>query len=397
MPGPLKGIRVLDLGRFIASPFCGLLLADLGAEVIRVERPGGGQDRFLGLLTPAGFAFGFTNQNRNKKGITLAFERNDRAKEILHQLVRQSDVVIENFSPSAAEAIGITYDKLRAVREDIVFAHVSAFGLTGPYSHRLGFDQVAKAMSGAMSVSGFPGSPPTREQVPHIDYMTATLTTVGVVSALYHRQATGQGQMVDTALLQSAVTMMAPVIGEHETLGLKRQQVGNRGYWNGPTDLYQAKDGRWVMLSILTDSIWRRFCRSIDREELADDPRFDSDLKRFEQRDILDPVVAEWVAGMTADEVVAAAEKIPIPCGICYEQTEVAGDPHIREREMLADVALPDGGTMPVTGLPVRLSATPTSIDRSFPGVGEHNREVYGGLLGFSDEELKSLEEEGVI
>ena len=397
MPGPLKGIRVLDLGRFIASPFCGMLLADLGADVIRVERPGGGQDRFIGLLTPAGFSYSFTNQNRNKKGITLAFERNDRAREILHQLVRQSDVVIENFSPSAAEAIGITYDKLRAVRKDIIFAHVSAFGPTGPYSHRLGFDQVAKAMSGALSVSGFPGSPPTREQVPHIDYMTATLTTVGVVSALYHRQQTGQGQMVDTALLQSAVTMMAPVIGEWETAGLKRQQVGNRSYWSGPTDLYQTKDGRWVMLAILTDSIWRRFCRTIGREDLADDPRFDSDLHRFEHRDILDPVVAEWVAGQTADEVVAAAEKIPIPCGLCYEQTEVASDPHVRERQMLHQVPLPDGGTMPVTGLPVRLSATPTSIERSFPMVGEHNREVFGGLLGFSDEELKSLEEEGII
>ncbi len=397
MPGPLKGIRVLDLGRFIASPFCGMLLADLGAEVIRVERPGGGQDRFLGLLTPAGFSYGFSNQNRNKKGITLAFERNDRGKEILHDIVRQSDVVVENFSPSAAEAIGVTYEKLRAVREDIVFAHVSAFGPTGPYSQRLGFDQIGKAMSGAMSVSGFPGNPPTREQPPHIDYMTACLTTIGVVSALYHRQATGQGQMVDTALLQTAVTLMAPIIGEWETAGLKRPQAGNRGYWNGPSDLFQTKDGRWVMLSIITDSIWRRFCRTIDREDLADDERFDSDFKRFEHRDIIDPVVAEWVAGQTADEIVAAAAEIPIPCGLCYEQDEVASDPHIRERQMLADVPLPDGGTMPVTGLPVRLSATPTSIDRSFPQVGEHNHEIYGQLLGFTDDDLARLTEQGVI
>jgi len=397
MPGPLNGIRVLDLGRFIACPFCGMLLADLGAEVIRVERPGGGQDRFIGLLTPAGYGYGFVNQNRNKKGVTLAFERNDRGKEILHQLIRRSDVVIENFSPSAAEAIGITYDKLRTVREDIIFAHVSAFGPTGPYSHRLGFDQIGKAMSGSMAVSGFPGNPPTREQPPHVDYLTATLATVGVVSALYHRQTTGQGQMVDTALLQSAVTLMAPIIGEWEVTGQKRQQIGNRAYWQGPTDLYQAKDGRWVMLSILTDSIWKRFCRSIGRDDLADDPRFASDLDRFQYRDILDPVVVDWVAGQTADEVVAAAEKIPIPCGICYEQDEVANDPHVREREMLTDVPLPGGGTMPVTGLPIRLSATPTSIERSFPTVGEHNREVYGQLLGYSDDDLTRLTEEGVI
>ncbi len=397
MTGPLDGIRVLDLGRFIAGPFCGMLLADLGAEVIRVERPGGGQDRFLGLMSPAGSSFGFSNQNRNKRGITLAFERNDRAKEILHQLIHQSDVIVENFSPSAAEAIGITYDKLRVVKEDIVFAHVSAFGPTGPYSHRLGFDQIAKAMSGAMSVSGFPGTPPTREQVPHIDYMTACLTTIGILSALYHRQATGEGQMVDTALLQTAITLMAPIIGEYETLGLKRVQAGNRGFWTGPSDLYQTKDGRWVMLAIITDSIWRRFCRSIGREDLADDERFGSDFKRFEHREIVDPVVAEWVAGQTADEVITAAEKIPIPCGLCHEQTEVAGNPHIQEREMLHQVPLPDGGTMPVTGRPVRLSKTPTSIDRSFPEVGEHNREVYGGLLGYSDDDITRLIQDGVI
>lgn len=397
MPGPLKGIRVLDLGRFIACPFSGMLLADLGAEVIRVERPGGGQDRFIGFLSPAGYSYGFSNQNRNKLGITLSFERNERGKEILHQLIQKSDVVIQNFSPSAAEAIGITYEKLRAIKEDIIFAHVSAFGATGPYSHRLGFDQIGKAMSGSMATSGFPGNPPTREQPPHVDYLTASLTTVGVLSALLHRQATGEGQMVDTSLFQSAVTLMAPVIGEWEVGQVKRYQIGNRSYWQGPTDLFQAKDGRWVMLSILTDSIWRRFCRYINRDDLADDPRFASDLDRFEHRHILDPVVVEWVAGMTADEVIAAAEEIPIPCGICYEQEEVAADPQVKARQMLTDVAMPDGGTMPVTGPPVRLSATPTSIDRSFPTVGQHNREIYGDLLGFSDDDLSRLEEEGII
>ena len=397
MAGALAGVRVLDLGRFIACPFCGMLMADLGAEVIRVERPGGGQDRFLGLLTPAGFSYGFSNQNRNKKAITLNYERDKEARGILNELIKRSDVVIENFSPSAVEALGITYENMKAARPDVIFAHVSGFGPDGPYSHRLGFDQVAKAMSGAMSVSGFPG-PPTQEQVAHIDYMTATLTAVGVVSALYHRQATGEGQMVDTALLQTAVTLAAPMIAEWETGGRLREQTGNRRPWLGPSDTYKTKDGRWVVLAIITNSIWRRFCRFIGREELADDPRLQTDYDRWENREVSDPVVATWVAGQTAEEVIAAAEQIPIPCGLCHQQTEVAGDPQVQARKMLTEVPFPGGdGSMLVTGPPIGMSATPTAIERSFPAVGEHNEEVYGELLGYSREHLAALEDRGVV
>jgi len=397
MAGPLAGVRVLDLGRFIACPFCGMLLADLGAEVIRVERAGGAQDRYLGLLTPAGYAYGFANQNRNKKAISLNFERNGKAREILDELVKHSDVVIENFSPEAAKAFGITYDNLRAVKPDIIFAHVSGFGPTGPYSHRLGFDQIAKAMSGAMAISGFPG-PPTKEQAPHVDYLTACLTAVGVVSALYHRQATGEGQMIDTALLQTGVTFMAPMIGEWETGGYLRQQTGNRSPWVGPSDSYQTKDGRWVMLAIITNSIWRRFAQFIGREELANDPRFHNDLARWEHRDIIDTAVSEWVASQTAEEVIAAAEKIPIPCGICYQQTEVAHDPQVKAREMLTEVPSPGGNkTVLVTGIPLRMSGTSLKIERSFPAVGQHNEEIYCGVLGYSQKDLARLEKEGVI
>ena len=337
------------------------------------------------------------NQNRNKKCISLNFEKNSKAREILNELIKRSDVLIENFSPEAAKFMEITYDNLKKTKPDIIFAHVSAFGPTGPYSHRLGFDQVARAISGSMSVSGFPG-PPTRDQVAWADYSTACLTTVGVVSALFHRQKTGEGQMIDTALLQTAVTYMAPTISEWETGGFLREQTGNRGPWTGPTDLYKTKDDRWVFLAIVTDSIWRRFCQFIGREELSTDPRFHNDLARWEYRHILDPVVSDWVASQTAEEVIATAEKIPIPCGICYEQTEVASDPHIKEREMLTKVPAHDGsGDVVVTGVPIRMSRTPLEIKRPFPAIGQHNEEIYGGLLGYSQEDLVKLRDEGVI
>jgi len=397
MAGALNGIRVLDLGRFIASPFCGALLADLGADVIRVERPGGNEDRFLGFLMPIGYSYNFANMNRNKRDITLNFEKVEKARQILLELVKYTDVVVQNFSPEAATAIGVTYENFKTVKPDIIFARISAFGTTGPYQHRIGFDQIMKGVSGAMSISGFSPTP-TREQSNHIDYMTAALTAVGVISALYHRAQTGEGQVVDTCLLQTGVTFMASVIAEWELAQMKRVQVGNRGYFVGPTDLYGTKDGKWLMLCLQTNSIWRRFCKHIGREDLVKDPRLQTDFDRWEHRDIVDPVVAQWVASMTASEVIAVSEKIPIPCGICYDQTEVAHDPQVEAIGALSQVPFPDGFTkVNVTSPPLKMSATPTKIYRSFPTVGQDNEEVYGKLLGYSKAELMKLKEEGVI
>ncbi len=399
MAGPLVGIRVLDLGRFVACPFSGTLLADLGAEVIRVERSIGAQDRYYSVLAASGDSFLVANVNRNKKCISLDFERVDKAKEILKELVKHSDVVINNFSTGAVEAMGITYENFKKVKPDIIYAQVTSFGVTGPYKNRIGFDAIAKAMSGAMAISGFPGNPPTHEQNTWADYGTACLTAVGVLAALYHRKATGEGQMIDTSLLRTAVTFMGTRLSEWETGKFRRPQQGNRHHWCGPTDLYKTKDGRWVFLSIMTDGIWKRFCQFIGRDDLATDPRFRNDLSRYEHRDILDPVVSEWVASQTVEEVTAAAEKIPIPCGICYEQSEVAHDPQVKDQEMLTEVLSPDGkNKVLVSGIPIGMSGTPLKIERrSYPAVGQHNEEIYCGLLGYSRKDLAKLKKEGVI
>ena len=408
MAGLLDGIRVLDLGRIIAAPFRGMLLADLGAEVIRVERSSGGTDRhpedwqavmkkYPGHLTTSGDSHHFINLNRNKKAISLNLEGNEKAREILWELAKHSNVLIENFSPQAVESIGITYEHLKAIKPDIILVHVSCFGPAGPYSHRIGLDAVAKALSGSMAMTGPPG-PPNRDPISYIDYNTGALAAVGVLGALYHWQRTGQGQMIDAVLLQTALTYTAPFVAEWETGGLLREQTGNRGYRMGPVDLYETKDGRWVYLGIFTNAIWKRFCRFIGREDLATDPRFRDELDRWEYRHILDPVAKEWVASQTAEEVIATAEKIPIPTGICYEQDEVAHDPQVKAREMLTEVPLPDGsGNVVVTGIPLEMSGTPLKIERSFPAIGQHNEEIYCGLLGYSREVLTKLKEEGVI
>ena len=397
MAGALSGIRVIDLGRFVAAPFCAMLLADLGADVIRVERPGGNEDRFMGFNMPIGYSYIFANLNRNKRAITLNFEKSEKGKQMLFDLVKHSDVVVHNFSPEAAIAMGVTYENFKAVKPDIIYAQVSAFGNIGPYKKRIGFDQIIKAMSGAMWISGFPGAP-AKEQTPHVDYMTACLTTIGIVSALYHREKTGQGQVVDTSLLQTGVTLTAPFISEWELGKKSRPQVGNRSQFYGPCDLYPTKDGRWVMLAIITNSIWRRFCEYIGREDLLKDPRFKKDFDRWEYRDIIDPLVANWVASQTAEEVIAAAEKIPIPAGICYKQSEVANDPQVKATGVLSLVSFPDGsGKVNVTSPPLKMSVTPTKISRSFPAVGQHNEAVFGKLLGYTNKQLSKSKEEGVI
>jgi crotonobetainyl-CoA:carnitine CoA-transferase CaiB-like acyl-CoA transferase len=410
MAGALDGIRVLDLGRVLAGPFCATLLADLGAEVIRVEpcdiedrRPEDWQTfqkKYPERLTSYGDVWGYAYLHRNKKAVSLNFmgrkEANIKAREILWQLVKHADVAVHNFSLTAAQDMGITYENFKKIRPDIIFAHVTGFGTTGPYKNRVGYDPVAKAMTGIMLLSGPPG-PPMRDAISAVDFGTAMLTTIGVVSALYHRQKTGEGQMIETALMRTALQYAGSYVSTWETAHLPHERAGNQPFGIGPSNTFQAKDGRWVYISMLGNRMWRRFCRFIGREDLATDPRLQNDWDRWLNRDITYPVVTEWVASQTAQEVFDAAQKIPIPCGLCYDITEVANDPHIKETGMLTEVPGPEGHKFVVVNPPLKMSATPPKIERPSPAKGEHNQEIYCGLLGYSPEDLNRFEEEGII
>lgn len=394
----LEGIRVLDFGRFIACPFCGMILADMGAEVIRIERPGGEEDRTTGLLGANGENVHYPSYARNKKGITLNLLGNEKGRGVLRDLVKCSDVVIQNFSPGAAELMGITYDNLKAAKPDIIFVAISCYGSYGPYSQRIGFDPIAQTMSGAAAITGFPDNPPTRSQVPWVDYSTALFATVGTLLALRHRDSTGEGQMVDVALLQTAVTFMAPIIAESEVLGRVRQRLGNRGWYMGPSDLYPCQDG-WVYISTIMDTVWRRLLKAVGHEELLDDPELYNDFQRFEHRDRIDPKIAEWTAQRTVDEVVAKMEEARIPCGRYYSVDEVPHDPHVQARDMLeyVDMEYPGLERVPLCGVPIKLSETPGSIERRAPRVGEHNDEIYRALLDYSEAKVDELKALGVI
>lgn len=394
----LEDIRVLDFGRFIACPYCGMLLADMGAEVIRIERPGGEEDRTTGLLGPNGQNMSYPSYARNKKGITLKLMRNERGREILADLVKKTDVVIHNFAPDAAKMMGLAYDELKAMKPDIILTAISCFGSEGPYAKRQGFDFIAQAMSGCLALGGFPDKPPIRAFMNPMDFSTGICAAFGTLLALRHRDQTGEGQMVDLALLRTAISFNTPVIAEADVLGRLRPMIGNRAPYLGPTDLYRCKDG-WVFIATIMDSLWRRLARAIGHAELIDDPDLQGDYERYEHRDKIDPHVAEWCEKHTVDEVMKTMEEARIPCGPLLGLDEVSKDPHVQATGMMEYTDLEEPGLekVPVCNIPLRLSKTPGRVESRAPRVGEHNMDIFHGLLGYSKEEIEQLKAEDVI
>jgi crotonobetainyl-CoA:carnitine CoA-transferase CaiB-like acyl-CoA transferase len=394
MAGPLEGIRVIDFGRFIAGPYCAMMLADFGAEVIRVERREGGEDRTLGPVTESGEGGLFLNVNRNKRGITLD-PAHRLAEKIISRLVKSADVVIVNLPLDVMKKLRLDYDSLVAIKDDIILVMASAFGPEGPYRDRVGFDGVAQAMSGAMSLTGFPGAP-VRSIVSWVDYGTALHAAFGTMVALYHRQQTGRGQLIDVSLLATGVTFMTPLLAERSVSNIRRQQMGNTGFYTAPSDVYATRDG-WIIVPTIGDQMFRRWARLVGREDLIDDPRCSDDITRGNNSDIINEVMRDWCAALTRDEAIAQLEAARIPCGPVYDLGEVLDDPQVRARNLLEEVAYPGGSKpVPVAAAPVRLSETSGKAHRRAPTLGEHTDEVLAEL-GFSRDEITMFRNEGVI
>ena len=397
MKKALEGVRILDLSRYASGPYCGALLADMGADVIKVERPGGGEDRELGPFAPNGenLTYGIILA-RNKKGITLNL-RSEHGKQILRRLVKQSDIVVENFGVGSKKDMGLDYESLVKCNPTIIVVSITGFGQTGPYAQKVAFDSIAQAMSGAMYYTGFPGSPPCRAAVPYADFVSAVYGALGAMFALYHRERTGEGQMVDVAMLDSAFSLVGGmgVAAEYGLLSHMRRQIGNHSFYNF-TDCFKAKDG-WFFVSVIGTSVWRRFVGVIGRPDLMGDSRFRDDTARFENRDILGPIVSEWAGGRRVAEALSLLEEARVPSAPVKSIAEVIDDPQIRAREMLVDVDYPGVGPVPVSGVVTKLSKTPGRVETGGPMIGEHNEEVYCGLLGLSLEELERLRREKVV
>jgi crotonobetainyl-CoA:carnitine CoA-transferase CaiB-like acyl-CoA transferase len=399
--GVLDGIRVLDFGRYIAGPFCAALLGDLGAEVIRIERLGGGEDRGM-IPVGTGAANGpmggggamFIAMNRNKLGMTLN-PAAPRGREIVKKLVATADVVVANLPPRVLRSVALDLDSLRATKPDIILTTVTGFGAGGSLSHKHGFDGIGQAMSGAVFLSGF-ADQPIMTKVPWVDFGTAFLSAFGTLAALIERGKTGRGQKVEGALLRTAVAISNAMLMEQALTGANRVATVNRGFNNAPGDVYRCRDG-WIVTTVIGPYMFGRWCEMVGETGWAADPRFADDQSRADNGAAISARMSAWCAERSCAEALAALEKASIVAGQVYSPQQALDEPHIRDAGILAEREFPGiPGTLPLAPTPIELSETPGTYRRRAPLVGEHTDEILASL-GYSAAEIATLHEEKVV
>jgi formyl-CoA transferase len=390
----LEGIRVLDFGRYIAGPFCAALLADMGAEVIRIERVSGGEDRYVAPVAPDGSGGIFMTANRNKRGMTLN-PMKPEGREIVKKLVASADMVVANMPLSALKTMGIDYDSLKAIREDIILVMASAFGSEGPYADKVGFDTVAQAMSGAMHLSGFDGRP-TRDIVLFEDYGTSLFAAFGAMCALFEKQRSGKGQCVDTSLLATSINFMTNLLIENQVTGNVRRQQGNRSYYAAPADTYQTRDG-WIVVSVVGNPVFKRWTELVKRPELLEHPKLQDDEGRAENVHLLDEVMVPWCRQRSCKVALGALEQARISCGEVYDLSAVMSDPQVQSQQLLKPVQYAGAQqAIPIADTPVRLSRNPGGIRTAPPTLGQDTDDILSAL-GYDEATLETLREKRVI
>jgi len=396
MPGVLDGLRVLDFGRYIAGPFCAALLGDLGAEVIRIERIGGGEDRGMipvGAGPQAGGAM-FLAMNRNKLGMTLD-PAAPKGREIVRKLVATADVVVANLPPAVLRSLALDLDSLRATRPDIILTTVTGFGAGGPLSHKHGFDGIGQAMSGAVFLSGF-AEQPIMTKVPWVDFGTAFLSAFGTLAALIERGKTGSGQKVEGALLRTATAIANAMLIEQSLTGVDRVATVNRGFNNAPGDIYQTRDG-WIVTTVIGQPMFRRWCRMIGDESFLSDPRFQEDQSRADHGAEITARMSAWCAERSCAEALAALEEAQIVAGQVYSPQQALDDEHIRAAHLLEERDYPTlDRTVPIAPTPIELSETPGTYRRPAPLIGEHTGEILD-RLGYTAADIAALRAENVV
>lgn len=391
--GTLSGVRVLDFGRYIAGPYCAALLGHLGAEVIRIERPGGSEDRSIAPVTSDGDGALFLQCNSGKLGMTLE-PTSPAGREVTRRLVRTADVVVANVTPASLVAMGLDYPSLVAERPDIVLTRITAFGTEGPYADRVGFDGVGQAMSGAMYLSGVPGSP-SKSVVNSVDFTTAISAAFGTVAALLERTKTGRGRVVDASLLGSALTLMGPMLIEQAHLGIDRVGTGNRSQTSGPSDTFRTKDG-FVLVQIVGQPIFERWAKLMGEPSFLTDPRYADDLLRGKHGGALSDRMQAWCNGRSTGEALQALDAARIPAGPVYRPRDTLEDPHVRNGGYFRDMphaAAPAGVRVPVP--PVSLGGQSADAGR-VPALGEHTDRLLADL-GFDAAEITELRRNGAV
>ncbi|MGE8046894.1 MULTISPECIES: CaiB/BaiF CoA transferase family protein [Pseudomonas] len=390
----LAGIKVLDFGRYIAGPFCGALLADMGADVIRIDRVGGSEDRFVMPVTEQGDGAVFLQSNRNKRSLTLEIT-SEEGRAVVRRMVAEADVVIANMPAPTLANLGLDYETLKAIKPDIILVAPSAFGDTALLREKIGFDGVGQVMSGGVYLSGYPDQP-IKSMLPVVDYCTGIACALGAVAALYERSQSGEGQQVGASLLQTALNFSSGYLIEEQVLGLQRQATGNRSQSYGPSDIFRTSDG-WVIVQVIGPAMFRRWARIVGRPELLDDPRFADDELRGQHGEVLSGLMSDWCAQRSREQALEELAQAKIPAGPVYSPAEVNRDAAIAESGAFVRLRHP-GVTpeVPYVAAPVSLSRTPLAIRKHAPLSGEHTEEVLHEF-GFSKGEIDALRANGTV
>lgn len=394
---PLENIRVLELGTLLAGPFTGRLLADFGAEVIKIEAPDiadpmrrwGKQKDGIGLWWPI--------QSRNKKSITLNLRKKE-GQEIFKQLVKKADIIVENFRPGTMEKWNLSYETLSEINPRLIMARTSGFGQTGPYKDRAGFGSIGEAMGGLRYVTGFPDRPPTRIGISIGDTLSALFATIGILTALEERHHSGLGQVVDTALYEAVFSVMESIVPDYLLADYVRERMGNILPGVAPSNIYKTKDGTYIVIGANADRVFERLAQAMGEPELATDPRYSTHDARGKNMEELDERIEAWTKTLGTKEVLEILDKHSVPSGLIYSVKEIVEDPHYKARDMIITVEHPELGDFPMPGIVPKLSRTSGKVKH--PGaetLGKHNQEVYQSLLNFNEAQLKELKENNII
>ena len=394
MSGILEGVKVLDFGRYIAGPFCGALLADYGAEVIRIERVSGSEDRYVTPVTKDGQGAMFLQLNRNKMGLTLNPTK-DKGREIVRRLVENSDIVIANLPEQTLKSMGLDYDDLKLINPGIILTSNTAFGTTGPYAERVGFDGVAQAMSGAMDMTGQPDQP-TKAYAPYVDFCSASLAAFGTLLAYLEKQKTGRGQRVQTSLLQTALTTTNSLLIEQEILNVNRVASMNRAQTSGPSDTFKTKDG-WILVQTVGGPLFERWVNLMGEDDWLTDERFKDDLSRGENGELISARMSDWCAERTSQEAIEALESSRIPVGEVLKAKQTLNEEHILKKGSYIKMSYPTmDKEYSVVGPAIELSENPGQIKTRSPELGEHNVEILSSL-GYTQEDIEQFKIDRII
>ncbi len=396
-PSPLDDIRVLELGQLIAGPYCGQVLADFGAQVIKIEPPGKGDAmRQWGEADDSGEPLWWNVIARNKQSLTLDL-RQPRGQALLRELASQADVVIENFRPGTMERWGLGYDELSRANPGLVMVRVTGFGQDGPYASRAGFASVCEAMGGLRYLSGYPDRPPVRVGISLGDTLAGLHAALGTLMALQQRHRTGRGQVVDSAIFESVLAMMESLVPDYARTGKIRERSGSFLKGIAPSNAYPARDGRDVIIGANQDTVFQRLCQVMGQPKLAEHPDYATHRARGEHQQAIDDLVAAWTRQHDAQDIVDWLAEAGVPAGLVYRAPDMLADPHFKARESIVEVPDRHGRPLPMQNVFPRLSDTPGQVRRVGPELGEHTEAILSGWLGLAPDAIDALRADGVI